>query len=770
VALFTAPSVSPASAPRVSIARLPATGADLFGREEEIAWLDRCWAEGVRVASIVAWGGVGKSALVNAWLRGMDGAGWRGAERVFGWSFYSQGTDRLSSSDEFIEAALKWFGDPDPRVGSPWDKGERLAALVREQRTILVLDGVEPLQSGPGVEAGELKDAALQALVKELGAQNKGLCIITSRIVVTDLVGLGGDKVQACKLDHLSEEAGAKLLKARGADGTEEDLRAAAREYDGHSFALTLLGTYIRKAQKGDVRKRDLIPPLAGKPARRMMATYERWFQNMPEFAILRMLGLFDRPAPAEEIAVLAAEPVITGLNDALAGLSQGAWNEAVTALRDVGLLAAGSEAEDAERLDAHPLVREYFGEQLRHQNLEAWREGHERLYRHLRHTTDRYPETIEVMSRLYAAAVHGCLAGRYEEVLTEVYWARIHRKAEHFSANKLGAFSSELTVLSVFFESPWQRLVPELSRDAQAHVLAQTGAALQALGRLSESAGLTRAALTERVAQKDWSNAAASAHNLVELLQARGELSQAAAVAQQSIEFADKSGNAFLRMIARVALAAAQHALGRQGEAAALFEEAERMQKARQPHYLLLYAVQGYRYCDMLLDQGLNADVVARVAQTLEWAKVQQFLVAVALDHLSLGRAHLLAAQRTAGDDLSDVAFHINQAVDGLRRAAIQHHRPLGLLARAALYTHTRAFDLAHKDLDEALSLAPRCGFRLHEADAHLGLARLSVAEDAPAAALDHLAKARAIIDVTGYHRRDAELHALEAACSGPP
>src|SRR5215468_9567021 len=130
--------------------------------------------------------------------------GWRGAERVFGWSFYSQGTDRLSSSDEFIDAALRWFGDADPKVGSPWDKGERLANLVRKPRTILVLDGVEPLQWGPGVEQGKLKDPALQALVKELGAQNRGLCLITSRIEVADLEAWSGDRVQVHGLDHLS--------------------------------------------------------------------------------------------------------------------------------------------------------------------------------------------------------------------------------------------------------------------------------------------------------------------------------------------------------------------------------------------------------------------------------------------------------------------------------------------------------------------------------------------------------------------------------------
>jgi hypothetical protein len=46
-----------------------------------------------------------------------------------------------------------------------------------------------------------------------------------------------------------------------------------------------------------------------------------------------------------------------------------------------------------------------------------------------------------------------------------------------------------------------------------------------------------------------------------------------------------------------------------------------------------------------------------------------------------------------------------------------------------AALHTHTRDFAHACDDLDEAIDLATRCGFRLHEADAHLGYARLHLA-----------------------------------------
>jgi hypothetical protein len=63
--LPTAVAGAPA-APQVSIGRLPVTSRDLFGREPELAWLDQCWVEGVYVATIIAWGGVEKSALVNA--------------------------------------------------------------------------------------------------------------------------------------------------------------------------------------------------------------------------------------------------------------------------------------------------------------------------------------------------------------------------------------------------------------------------------------------------------------------------------------------------------------------------------------------------------------------------------------------------------------------------------------------------------------------------------------------------------------------------------
>src|ERR1700756_3998740 len=113
---------------------------------------------------------------------------YRSAQLVFGWSFYRQGTRaETSSADEFVDAALTWFGDPDPRLGTPWEKGERLAKLVVQRRTLLILDGLEPLQNPPGPQEGRVSEPSLQALLRELAAFNAGLCVITTRLPVADI-------------------------------------------------------------------------------------------------------------------------------------------------------------------------------------------------------------------------------------------------------------------------------------------------------------------------------------------------------------------------------------------------------------------------------------------------------------------------------------------------------------------------------------------------------------------------------------------------------
>jgi uncharacterized protein (UPF0548 family) len=76
---------------------------------------------------------------------------------------------------------------------------------------------------------------------------------------------------------------------------------------------------------------------------------------------------------------------------------------------------------------------------------------------------------------------------------------------------------------------------------------------------------------------------------------------------------------------------------------AKALFEETEATQSERELDYPLLYAIDGYRYCDLLLTLGQAEAVRERARQTLAWVTPQNWFLDTALDHLSLGRAALV-------------------------------------------------------------------------------------------------------------------------------
>src|SRR5258707_28159 len=349
---------------KISVARLPVTGSDVFGRKDDIAFLGDAWAsQQVNVVTIVAWAGVGKSTLVNHWLRGMAAKHYRSAELVFGWSFYRQGTSGgTSSADEFLDAALSWFGDPDPRLGTAWEKGERLAKLITHHRTLLVLDGLEPLQNPPGTQEGRVREPSLQALLRELAAFNMGLCVITTRTPVADVADHERTSVLRRDLEQLSSDAGAKLLQALGVKGHDAELRNASDEFSGHCLGLTLLGSYLSDAYNGDIRcRKEVSERLAhdvrqGVHARKVMESYQTWFGEGPELSVLRMLGLFDRPAEEKALGALLKPPAIRGLTESLIDLSPTELRTLHVKLRRARLLA-GEDPYNPGHLDTHTLV-----------------------------------------------------------------------------------------------------------------------------------------------------------------------------------------------------------------------------------------------------------------------------------------------------------------------------------------------------------------------------------------------------------------------------
>ena len=171
----------PAPNPRLFVRKLPTVDPHLFGRDAQLAWLEQSWSNPqTNFVQIIAPGGAGKTALMTRWYRRH-----LADATVFGWSFYSQGTGEKSqtSSDPFFAEALPWFGITVPATESIFTKVDKLVARLRQERALLILDGIEPLQD-PG---GGLRDLALKALLQELAARNAGLLLATTRVRLTDI-------------------------------------------------------------------------------------------------------------------------------------------------------------------------------------------------------------------------------------------------------------------------------------------------------------------------------------------------------------------------------------------------------------------------------------------------------------------------------------------------------------------------------------------------------------------------------------------------------
>ncbi len=750
----------------ISLSKLPDTSGLLFGREAELKLLDEAWENPhLHVISFVAQGGEGKTALTRRWVNNMEKEGFRGAERVYAWSFYSQGTseDRQVSGDLFLAETLTWFGDA-AMANSPAparQKAQRLATLVRQQQTLLILDGVEPLQYPLGEpHNGRMRDEGVKVLLKELMNSNSGLCVVSTRQEIRELKG---DLVLQLPLSPLSDSAGADLLAALGVKGLRKEFETTAKEYHGHALALTLLGNLLREYHDGDIRQRDVIPPLEdegewGSHAKRVLVSYTKLLEGKPELGILRIMSLFDRPADVAVVNELRKGPAIPAITEALMGLSELEWKRACKHLGDLGLL------EEGDQLDCHPLIREHFAFELSREHEEAWKEAHRRLYEYYKGLPDKeLPDTLEEMEPLFRAVRHGCKAELFEEVYFDIYWNRIQRKAEYYCLKKLAGFHYDLTAIQGFFVTPWRVVQGVFEKRVQGVLLNHASICLRSLGRLREAIEPMEASCIAYLDEKDLIDSSIKFSNLSELQLTIGDIKEAVANGRLAVSFAEKSGDSFNKLSKRTTLADALHQEGEVLEAELLFREAEEIQINRGPIYQRLYSLWGYRLCDYLLGQQKWEEVKARVEKTLEWAMQIAFPLELGLDHLNFSKSLHQQAIAEKGDFKSAI-FHIHRAIDNLRKSGQIHFLPLGLLARASLLRDMQDYEAAQADLAEVLEIADP-EMRLHLTDYHLESARLSLAIGGKhQEAQDHYEKAKNLVDDTGYHRRDQELEALKS------
>ncbi|HEY0762463.1 MAG TPA: DUF4062 domain-containing protein [Pyrinomonadaceae bacterium] len=808
---------------RVDISRIDKYApAELIGREDELALLDDAWlkvrrAEPKRphILTFVALGGEGKTSLVAKWLANLSFHDWPGCDSAFAWSFYSQGTrdQSAASSDLFLKEAITFFGNEEDKLfaasaAGAYEKGQHLARIINKRRSLLILDGVEPLQYSPtSPTPGELKDSALAALLKGLAADSDGLCIVTTRYSIPNLRAFWQTTAPELSLLRLSNVAGVDLLQKLGVKGEPRQFERLVEDVMGHALTLNLIGTYLRDAHGGDIRRRDLVrfeeanAEEQGGHAFRVIEAYEQVFKNEGDrgqraLAILRLLGLFDRPVSSDCFAALVQSPVIVGLTESLIGSRDTQLNLTFKRLEDAHLLTVNREASGTlVSFDGHPLLHEYFAQQFRTQLQEGWRNAHQRLFKHLCDTTpDKEEPTLEELQPLYQAIIHGCCAGLQQEACI-VYRDRIRRKDEQYSLLRLNAYGSDLGAMANFFETPWSTVSPGIVEPgAQAWLLTDSSYCLRALGRLMEALEPVRSGLAMRLKDQNWKQASIAAYNLSDIEVTIGKIEDAVIDAQRATEYADQSKDVLQQIFNRAAYANALHQAGREVQAEEPLRQAQKMQAGLQPEYPVLYSLQGFRQCDLLLqsaersawrrtlDPGVQVPsleilgvVFNRAVDALKFYELHDNprLLDFALERLTLARAALY--QAVIVDEILQVEREranlraaVDDAVESLRITNAIHHLPRGLLTRSwfRFITDTRTgTGSAQEDLDEAWDIAERGPMKLFMADIHLYRARLFFREkEYPwESAEADLKAARKLIEQCGYWRRKEELEDAE-------
>jgi hypothetical protein len=785
------------------LANLPETSGTLFGRTSEQRMLRDAWIETqTKVLVLEAMGGTGKTALLNWFLHDLAERKWPGAERVYGWSFYSQGSsaDRQSDADIFFRDALSFFGhdiDAHP-IKSSRDKGLRLAELIQQQRSLVVLDGLEPLQELPIVNRGRLRDAGLAALIKQLAKRNPGLLLLTTRQPVHELEGLKPPLVILHTLNQLDEKASVELLQHTGVNGRTSELRQAAREYGYHALALTLLGNYLSTVYGGAISKRHEVPGLfeeaeQGGHATRVMLAYVRRFMQMQadtdrpgtgaaELAILHMVGLFDRPAPSQAIEALLAPPEIVGLTDTFHHMRPhertANWSYALRRARALRLLNPAEAGK--HELDAHPLVREYFGKHLMESNEPAFRQAHDRLFAHFSELPKEHkPSTAEEIAMLVSAVRHGCRSGRVGEAYRDVYRTRLERERDRIST-ALFSYGTELGVLAGFYVTPWTKFEPALKTSERFHLFTAVGECLSALGRAQDVFSICQSIDTSEACRMVL--AAKFAEDEVEDIMANLSEEQVREAAQALSWGSSEAGLVaghlheiltLLEKLVEPLLEPGQRKMPELYNAACLYAIAAAM-SGRYDTYQRLHsigaaekgntrfpislAIDGYHHWDWLTLHGDRQGAVKSLDAFLAHGSQLYPDEVAAFAGITRGTLQLM-------DGRCEAALpYLNEACDGLVRSQNHTYLPFALILRARCHRLLGDLERAAADLDEAREIAEYGGMRLWLADYNIEAAYLALRNGGRDEAKVHAGAARRLIELTGYGRRAVDQDLVDA------
>jgi hypothetical protein len=360
----------------------------LVGRESEqkllTGWVAKTDPQNyeARVFSIVAVGGMGKSALAWNWFNDAAPKAMKPLAGRLWWSFYESD----ATFENFVSRALAYVSS------RPWDQIEKIPSSDREEQLLTILnrnpfllhlDGLERImvayarmdalrlpddvQNDNDSRLRKMADPRVGRFLRKLKAVENSRIVISSRLFPADLETLAGTPMPGCPqllLEGLGDDEAVDLWHALGVKGSRDALVPVFKSFGKHPLVIQALAGEISHYRKGPgdfERWRKDNPgynPMHLPGVQNAMAsTMQYVFQGLDDSAreVLHTIAGFRLPVVWDTLAALLIGRDARFINE-------GELDIALTELQDRGLLGWDKRAN---RYDLHPIVRGVAWDQL---------------------------------------------------------------------------------------------------------------------------------------------------------------------------------------------------------------------------------------------------------------------------------------------------------------------------------------------------------------------------------------------------------------------
>ncbi|MGC9973301.1 MAG: DUF4062 domain-containing protein [Bryobacteraceae bacterium] len=686
------------------------------GREAKIedlkGWL-RAPVTPDRVISVVAAGGVGKTALVHEALHQAarsDRAG------LFVWSFYED-----PHTDAFLRAAYTYFtGEKDAPAGGMLERLQ--LALSGDVPHVLILDGLERVQSEGGPHRrGELEDLQLKRLVRALaGGVGSARALVTSRFPLVDLESWTGAGHRAIVLDDLERPVALEVLRASGVKGDDAALARLIEPLNlgglYHALSVAVLGSYLGNFAGGDPSRapewtledaKDSDPK-----ARRLSRLLEQYAQALtaPERDLLARLALFPRGVKVELLAwIVQSGGAVAG---ALIGLGDQQLVQQLERLKALGLVFRYTTDGQAV-YSAHPFLREFFRNLLGTKPESVHESVRARLAPSLEARPRTKPSGPAILDQYELLIEQTLLAGRVQEAFNLYSFGL----GSHNLGWVLGESVRGLRVLERFVpRDDFSRIEPHLSPHDRSLLVNDLGWFAKNLGDLARAREAFRHARDLSRSESDRKEESIRVQNLAEVELNAGHFREALDHSESTVSLATEAKDDTRIKNALFYRATAHFALGDITAAAADFERATELEGRP------LYGLRGIWEAEGKLARGDRPGALSQTQANQELAAGNNW-------NATLCRSNALLARLLLPDDPAQAACYLQDARAFASRSGAVELQLRCFHAACELHRHLGDYRQAIAEADAGILLADTCGFGQYSIDLRLALAETLLA-----------------------------------------